>query len=634
VADEDVALVTQYAETRPQVHRLACLVSLAVRVEPEYLRAARLALAPTLRPDAEAELWFSLLVESRSVRGFTLHPGVAEELQRQLVGDAEAEAAWQLRRRFHPYLHPAIVLEEEVRWLSLVRPEATGEIERALQPAVKAMASGEGRALAMARWAVRALPALPRAARDSEAAALLAIGTAARVPASVAFADRLTHARLPGGAARLLPEGDEVALGVRLTEGAILFVAPDQSSSGVLRLPRTQPLYVEIAWPDAGGRMAMVVANPESGARIPVPASVRLFVLATIDGRAYELAAAAPPAAPSAPPAAAPEPAYESDELRRLAEQLKMAQARKQALQRAGKNTQEVDREILELRRRLREGGQLRAGDELAQGRYLLLNLIGRGGFATVWAAYDATRSEQVVIKVLHANLAGDVVRRERFFRGARVMAALQHPYVVRVLEPQGEDGGFLYFVMELVEGEDLRRAVVAGRVRKEDAVTLILGVGEALAAAHAKGIVHRDVKPANILLDASRRPKLTDFDLVWAGDTTGGTRTGALGSFLFMAPEQMDRPGDADARADVYGLGMTTIFCLHGRELPATVMQRPDRVIGALPCADAVKQVLTRAIEWEPGDRYPDMAGFCEALREAVAQEGEGGEPNDTPGR
>jgi serine/threonine protein kinase len=101
-----------------------------------------------------------------------------------------------------------------------------------------------------------------------------------------------------------------------------------------------------------------------------------------------------------------------------------------------------VDREIQQLRREMREGGQLRAGDWLGDGRYLLLEPIGRGGFSIVWRAHDSELQRDVAIKVLHAELAGDSVRRERFFRGARRMVDLAGDGVVRVLDPHGEDGG------------------------------------------------------------------------------------------------------------------------------------------------------------------------------------------------
>lgn len=198
-------------------------------------------------------------------------------------------------------------------------------------------------------------------------------------------------------------------------------------------------------------------------------------------------------------------------------------------------------------------------------------------------------------------------------------MAELDHPGVVRILEPKGEDGGWHYFVMELVEGEDVYSAVIGKRLPAERVVPMLLRAGEALSFAHERGLVHRDVKPANILLDAEGLPRITDFDLVWARDTTGGTKSGAMGTFLYAAPELMHRPQDADARADVYGLGMTAVFCLHGAELPPIMMRYPGRVLERLPCSDAVRKVLERAIEFEAAERFPDVAAFCEALKGAA---------------
>lgn len=309
----------------------------------------------------------------------------------------------------------------------------------------------------------------------------------------------------------------------------------------------------------------------------------------------------------------------ESEAVRELRERLEQAHARRSALQAASASTTEVDREILELRRRLRDSGQLRAGDSLGDCRYLLIERIGRGGFAVVWRALDRELEKEVAIKVLHTNLAGDPIRLERFIRGARCMADLGHEAVVRVLEPHGEDGGFHYFVMEYVRGGDLRHAVLEQRLQAEQVIPVILRVAEALGTAHARGMVHRDVKPANILLDEDGSPKLTDFDLVAAAETTGGTRTGAMGTFVYAAPELMDQPQDADARADVYALGMTAAFCLGGAELPPIILRQPEKVLAALPCSEAVRDVLRAAIEWEPEGRFADARAFGEALSRAA---------------
>ena len=161
---------------------------------------------------------------------------------------------------------------------------------------------------------------------------------------------------------------------------------------------------------------------------------------------------------------------------------------------------------------------------------------------------------------------------------------------------------------------------MLTGRVPAEAAIPFILRVGGALALAHQKKFVHRDIKPSNILLDAEGNPRLTDFDLVGGADTTGGTRTGALGTFLYAAPEQLDRPQDADARADVYGLGMTALFGLYGREFTLDVIQDTEKrkLISRLPCGEEVKKVLQRAASRAHGKRYPNALKFCHALEDA----------------
>jgi tetratricopeptide (TPR) repeat protein len=313
------------------------------------------------------------------------------------------------------------------------------------------------------------------------------------------------------------------------------------------------------------------------------------------------------------------EPHYDNMISRELAKKIDALCARRSRLREVGHRADDVEREILELRRQMREGGQLHAGDALSDERYLLLRTIGKGGFAFVWEALDRESNQLVAIKVLHPAEARDPSKRERFFRGARVMGSLRHEAIVRVLEPRREDAGYFFFVMELVPGLDLHRTVVSRKLPRERAIPVVLRTGEALALAHAKGITHRDVKPANVLLDDAGAPKLTDFDLVGMKETTGGTRTGAMGTFLFTAPEQIQNAKKADPRADVYGLGMIAIFCLHGGELPPIMVRRPDKVIQKLPCTDAVKHVLESAIELDPEERFEDARVFCNALRAAA---------------
>jgi len=303
-----------------------------------------------------------------------------------------------------------------------------------------------------------------------------------------------------------------------------------------------------------------------------------------------------------------------------LSQALVDAYRQKEELVTAGRDTTAIDGEILALRRRIREGGQLKAGDFLADGRFKLIGQIGHGGFATVWKAYDRKTNQPVAIKVLHVQYAEDRTRRERFFRGARKMAELRHPGIVGVIEEKGEDGGYRFFVMEYVAGDDLREAVLAERLTVDDRLRILLEVGDALDHAHQKGVIHRDVKPANILLDDAGRPKLTDFDLVRALDTTGGTRTGGmLGTFLYAAPEFMRNPKETEAIADVYSLGMTAVFALYGEELPMEVMRDADSLIADLSCSPAVKEVLVTAVDWDRRRRFPSVTAFCSALFDAL---------------
>lgn len=291
-----------------------------------------------------------------------------------------------------------------------------------------------------------------------------------------------------------------------------------------------------------------------------------------------------------------------------------------------GEDTTWIEAEILDRRRRKRHGPTLNPGEHLAEGRFRLLEVIGRGGFAVVWKAYDNEDRRLVAVKVLHGEFTRVASRRERFFRGAKRMAELQHPNVVRVVVPEGGEEGFFYFVMELVTGGDLHRAVIAGKLDAEQALTAIESIADALATAHASGLVHRDVKPENILLRGSGVPVLSDFDLVQARDTTGGTRTNALGSVLYAAPEQNQDASRVDHRADVYSLGMTAVFCIYGKKLPQSAMYRRVAFLGELECTAAVRDVLRRAVALDPESRFESMTSF----RLALAAARRGGDEED----
>jgi len=291
-----------------------------------------------------------------------------------------------------------------------------------------------------------------------------------------------------------------------------------------------------------------------------------------------------------------------------------------------------AEAEIKRLRKEFREGSQLQSGDVLGRGRYRLEERIGQGGFAAVWRATDLRDQSLVALKVLHGQFAEDKSRRERFFRGAWKMSELQHPAIVRVLEPYGDENGQFYFVMEHLAGGTLHAAVQDMQVTPEQALKMLAQVGDALQFAHERGLVHRDVKPSNVMIDGERG-KLTDFDLVRETDITGGTRTGAMGTFIYAAPEVMSRPQDADVRADVYGLGMTVVFALYGADLAMDVIRDADRFIDRLPCNPVLQDVLKKAVAWDRNDRFASAAEFVAALERASVVEVEGvGERSEQP--
>ncbi len=177
---------------------------------------------------------------------------------------------------------------------------------------------------------------------------------------------------------------------------------------------------------------------------------------------------------------------------------------------------------------------------------------------------------------------------------------------------------------MECLPGGDLRRAVLESRVKQAEVLPLMLRVCEAVAVAHARRITHRDIKPANIVLDGTGQPKLTDFDLVGLPETTGGTRTGAVGTIVYTAPEVLSRPTEANSASDVYSLAMTVLFGLYGTDLPMDVLRSPESVLDSLFVTGAVRVEILRALDWDPWRRHPNAAKFGEALFAAMLRVGD----------
>lgn len=314
-----------------------------------------------------------------------------------------------------------------------------------------------------------------------------------------------------------------------------------------------------------------------------------------------------------------PEPAFAGEDGRVLSEGLDALYREREERIIAGQPTVELDARILEMRRELRHGPRLHPGEFLDGGRYRLLEQVGQGGYGAVWRAYDRESRGLVAIKVLHGHWSGERERRERFFRGALRMAELNHPAVVRVLRPQLEDHGFFAFVMELVTGGDLHDAVREGRLDARAALEKVLRVGEALAYAHSRGLVHRDIKPHNVLLDGAGQPKLCDFDLVKDLDYSGSHTGGAMGTWVYASPELRRDAKHVDARADVYGLAMTAVFCVFRADLPHEAVYDPVDFVAHLTASSALRAVLARAVQPDPERRTPSVTELCEALGKAL---------------
>jgi serine/threonine protein kinase len=267
-------------------------------------------------------------------------------------------------------------------------------------------------------------------------------------------------------------------------------------------------------------------------------------------------------------------------------------------------------------------------------GEYSLQRELGRGGMGVVYLARDVQLDRDVAIKVLPTHLAQHAASRERFLREARTAAGLSHPHIVPI-HRVGEAGGFVFFVMTFVDGETLgERLRTRGPLPHAEAARVLREVAWALAYAHGRGIVHRDVKPDNILLEASTgRALVTDFGIAHGGGESDGQRDAGLimGTANFMSPEQAAN-APVDARSDLYALGVVGFLAVSGR-LPFetqnaasqnahTVMVRQateappavSRVAPGLPSSLAA--VIDRCLERDPARRF----GHGEAMAAALA--------------
>jgi predicted Ser/Thr protein kinase len=270
---------------------------------------------------------------------------------------------------------------------------------------------------------------------------------------------------------------------------------------------------------------------------------------------------------------------------------------------------------------------------ELIGDRYELEELVGSGGMSSVFRAHDRLLERKVALKVLHDQFTRDDDYVERFRREARSVASLSHPNIVTVID-RGEHGGRQFIVFEYIDGENLKHRIDReGALPVNEALELTLQIGRALQFAHQNGLVHRDVKPQNVLLNGDGRPKVTDFGIARSLDVQHGlTQTGTvLGTSDYIAPEQAQGER-VDVKTDVYSLGIVLFELLTG-EVPfsgenfvAVAMQHinnPPPNIQDIrgDVSPRLAYAIDRALAKDPRDRWDSMAAFCDELEACIVE-------------
>src|SRR5881392_2314981 len=269
---------------------------------------------------------------------------------------------------------------------------------------------------------------------------------------------------------------------------------------------------------------------------------------------------------------------------------------------------------------------------ELIAGRYELEELVGSGGMSSVYRAHDRLLERRVALKILHEQFTRDADYVERFRREARAVAQLTHPNIVTVID-RGEQDGRQFIVFEYVDGMNLKELVEhEGPLSSREAIELALQVARGLGFAHESGLVHRDVKPQNVLLDADGRAKVTDFGIAHAVDVDGMTITGTImGTSNYIAPEQA-RGQPVDEQTDVYSLGCVLYELLTGevpydgdnfvsvamRHVNDPVPHVAERRRDVPPRLD---HAIAQAMAKDHGHRFDSMADFASELEASYAE-------------
>ena len=269
-------------------------------------------------------------------------------------------------------------------------------------------------------------------------------------------------------------------------------------------------------------------------------------------------------------------------------------------------------------------------------GKYRVLEALGHGGMAWVYRAYHPQLDRYVALKILRSDLVEDAEFLARFQREARAVASLRHPHVVRVFDFDVQDDAY-YMVMEYLEGDTLKARLDDYRVHGEtmplgEVGRILLDVLDGLAYAHSEGMVHRDVKPSNVLLTKRGQAVLGDFGIAHMVGGTQTTATGALmGTPEYMAPEQ-GLTGCCDARTDIYAMGIILYEMLTQRipydaETPLAILMKhvndplplPRDIDPAIP--EALERVILKAMAKDPDDRFADAASMKAAISAALTE-------------
>jgi len=265
----------------------------------------------------------------------------------------------------------------------------------------------------------------------------------------------------------------------------------------------------------------------------------------------------------------------------------------------------------------------VRAGDTI--GHYRVLEKVGEGGMGVVYKAEDTRLRRLVALKFLSARTAPDAQAEARFLREAQAGGGLDHPNVCRVHGLE-EHEGRTFIVMAFVEGESLARRIRSG-LKLGEALDIAIQIGEGLKAAHERGILHRDVKPANILVSAEGTAKLTDFGIAFVRDRSRLTLPGTvMGTLTYMAPEQL-RAEDADPRTDIWAIGVALYEMCTGRlpfdradavQLTKAILEddplKPSRIHPTL--TEELDGIVEKALAKAREDRYQHLDGLVADLR------------------